>query len=97
MFVNDNYQSLADDLPDVKRDSLENVHGQTEIFVDVNYQSWVDDMSNVKSKNIILEDISDADTVDYTSDTELVKNVPLHPRDRLRHKLKRKVIKKAKK
>ena len=73
MFVGDNYidKSLTDDLPDVKPDLLENVHGQTEIFVDDNYQSLADDMSNVKPKNIAL-DISDADTIDYTSNIELV-------------------------
>ena len=36
MFVGDNYidKSLTDDLPDIKPDLLDNVHGQTEKFVD---------------------------------------------------------------
>ena len=81
IFIDDNYQSLADDLPDVKPDSLGNINGQTKRFVDNNYQLWADDMSNAEPKNIILEDISDADTVDYTSNIELVKKVPLHHED----------------
>ena len=81
IFIDDNYQSLADDLPDVKPDSLDNINGQTKRFVDNNYQLWTDDMSNAEAKNIILEDISDADTVDYTSNIELVKKVPLHHED----------------
>ena len=62
-------------------DWLENLDGLTEIFIDDNYQLWADDMSNAEPKNIILEDISDADTVDYTSNIELVKKVPLHHED----------------
>ena len=46
--------------------------------------------------DLILEDLSDTDTIDFTSDIEFVKKVPQHPRDRLRCKIKRKKIKKEK-
>ena len=62
----------------------DNVDGETENFVHDNYQSWDDDIQDVKSKtDLVLEDISDADTIDYTSDIEFIEKVPQHPRDRL--------------
>ena len=45
---------------------------------------------------IVLEDISDTDTIDYTSDTEFNEKVPQHPRDTLKSKIKRKITKKQK-
>ena len=90
IFVDNNYKPWADDdnKPDIKTDVLltavdDNVDGQTEIFVDDNYQSWTDDIPDIKPKaDLVLEDISDADAIDYTSAIEFVKKVPQHPRDR---------------
>ena len=86
---------MADIKPDVflptADDNLDNV--------DDNYQSWADDLPNVKlhsKTGTVLEDISDADTIDYTYDTQFVKKVPKHPRDRLKSKIKRKITKKQK-
>ena len=53
MFVDNNYQSLVGDLPDIKPDIKPDV-----------------------KTNIVLEDVRGADTIDYTSDTEFVKNLP---------------------
>ena len=90
MFVDDNYQSWVDYLSDIKPDVFlhttdDNLDAQTETFIDDNYQSWVDDLPDVKPDNktdIVLEDISDADTIAYTSDIEFVKKVPQNPRDK---------------
>ena len=81
----------------IKSDDDENLDTQTKIFIDNNYQSLVDDLPDIKpdiKADIILEDVLHADTIDYISDIEFVKEVPQQLRDRLKRKIKRKKIKK---
>ena len=99
-----NYYAWANNLQTIRRnlflsDDDENLDQKTEIFVDNNYQSLVDDSSDIKpnvKRDIILEDVSDADTIDFASDIEFIKKISQHPRDRLKRKIKRKKIKQEK-
>ena len=100
-----NYDAWVNNLQNVRLDLFspdgdENLDQHIEMFVDDNYQSLVGDFPNMKpdikqdiKAKIILEDVSDTNTIDYTSDIEFVKKVPQHPRDRLKHMIKRKKIK----
>ena len=99
-----NYDAWVNNLQNIRPDLFlsdddENLDQQTEIFVDDNYQSLADDVPDIKPNvktDITLEDVSDADTIDFTSDIDFVKKVPQHPRDRLKCKIKRKKIKQEK-
>ena len=72
-----NLQNIRPDL--FLSDDDKNLDTKTKTFVDDNYQSLVDDLPDIKpdvKADIILEDVSDVDMIDYTSDIEFVKKVP---------------------
>ena len=99
-----NYDVWVNNLQNIRPDLFlsnddENLDTQTKIFVDDNSQSLVDDLPDIKpdiKTDIILEDVSDVDTIDYTSNIEFVKTVPQHPCNSLKCKIKRKTTKKEK-
>ena len=103
-----NYDTWVNNLQNIRpdlflSDDVENLDQQTEMFVDDSYPSLAGDLPDIKpdikpdvKTNIILKDVSDTDTIDYTSDIGFIKKVPQDPRDRLKRKIKRKRIKRKK-
>ena len=85
-----NYDAWVNNLQNIRPDPFlsddeENLDPQTQIFVDNKYQTLVDYLPNIEpdvKTYVFLEDISDTDKIDYTSDIEFVKKTP--SRDRLK-------------